>query len=149
MADGGGSVRERQRPYIPTVRWRGIAHVKTSQGRGMGRSTARYGGVVGGYGRNANRRPAAWSARRGHARATRGSRGRGVDGGAVPGAGSTVCGPADLGRPRRPGLARPRRGRRAASVRPARSRVPVPAKAFQADLFDRANLQKVEQKWSK
>jgi hypothetical protein len=40
---------------------------------------------------------------------TRGSRGWGVNGGAVPGVGSTARGPADRGRPRRADPAQPQR----------------------------------------
>jgi hypothetical protein len=46
-------------------------------------------------------------------RAARGARGVGEEGGAAQGGGSTVCGPADRGRPRRAGPVGPRRDRRA------------------------------------
>jgi hypothetical protein len=78
----------RARQDIPTLRF-GAQHGKVRRRRGAGMAETPVGS------RRLGRRGAAT------ARVTRGSRGRGVDGGAVQGAGSTAREPADRAQPRR------------------------------------------------
>jgi hypothetical protein len=106
----GHARRERQQPYIPAVRWRGGArtskHPKAAVwGAARQGTAATWAGTaetpLGG--RRLGRHGMATAC------ATRGFRGRAVDGGAVPGVGSMARGPVDRGRPRRAGPTRPRR----------------------------------------